>query len=210
MIGCLEGHGGDLAPDPGWRISVVSANVPEIGPPVCVERAMLHPWELPHRRQLSTADDVDLEHLIAETDPRLALDSCTGGRGAVGQGDQGRAALHGRLRSRAIGSRGSPGTALVHRLPSLRAGRGRWSKQDRRRGRAGRREARSWSPGPVEPMSTVPGMPAARTSRPEQLKGSTPATVASSVRPLRPGARGGRTAGEDLHRNPDHRWRYTS
>lgn len=62
---------------PGWRISVVSANVPEVGPPVGSERATLHPWEPPHPRQLFTGDDVELEHLLAETDPRLALDSCT-------------------------------------------------------------------------------------------------------------------------------------
>lgn len=62
---------------PGWRISVVSAHLPDIGPPVGAERATLHPWEPPHPRQLFTGDDVEVEHLVAETDPRLALDSCT-------------------------------------------------------------------------------------------------------------------------------------
>lgn len=61
---------------PGWRISVVSARVPEIGPPVGAERATLHPWEPPHPRQLFTANEVEVEHLFAETDPRLALDAC--------------------------------------------------------------------------------------------------------------------------------------
>ena len=62
---------------PGWRISVVSAHTPEIGPPVGAERATPHPWEPPHPRQLLTGDEVEVEHLLAETDPRLALDSCS-------------------------------------------------------------------------------------------------------------------------------------
>lgn len=62
---------------PGWRISVVSARAPEKGPPVCEERATLNPWGPPHPRQLFTRDEVEVEHLFAETDPRLALDSCT-------------------------------------------------------------------------------------------------------------------------------------
>lgn len=61
---------------PGWRISVVSAKVPQVGPPVGAARTTLHPWEPPHPRQLFTADDVEVEHLFAEMDPRLALDSC--------------------------------------------------------------------------------------------------------------------------------------
>lgn len=61
---------------PGWRISVVSARLPEIGPPVGTERATLHPWEPPHPRQFFTGDEVEVEHLFAEIDPRLALDSC--------------------------------------------------------------------------------------------------------------------------------------
>ena len=61
---------------PGWRISVVSARLPDAGPPAGAERATLHPWEPPHPRQLFTGDEVEVEHLFAETDPRLALDSC--------------------------------------------------------------------------------------------------------------------------------------
>lgn len=61
---------------PGWRISVVTARVPEVGPPVDAELATLHPWESTHPRQLFTGDEVEVEHLLAETDPRLALDSC--------------------------------------------------------------------------------------------------------------------------------------
>ena len=63
-------------PWPGWRICVVTAQVPKIGPPVGAERATPHPWEPPHPRQLFTGEEVEVEHLFAETDPRLALDSC--------------------------------------------------------------------------------------------------------------------------------------
>lgn len=61
---------------PGWRIAVVTARAPKIGPPVGAERGTLHPWEPPHPRQLFT-DEAEVEHLFAETDPRVALDSCT-------------------------------------------------------------------------------------------------------------------------------------
>jgi nucleotide-binding universal stress UspA family protein len=61
---------------PGWRISVVSARLPDVGPPVGAERATLHRWEPEHPRQLFTDDEVEVEHLFAETDPRVALDSC--------------------------------------------------------------------------------------------------------------------------------------
>lgn len=61
---------------PGWRISVLTARLPELGPPVGPERSVAHPWESPHPRRLHGADDVPVEHLLAETDPRLALDAC--------------------------------------------------------------------------------------------------------------------------------------
>lgn len=61
---------------PGWRISVVTAVAPPIGPPVGAERGTLHRWEPPHPRVLFT-DEAEVEHLFAETDPRLALDSCS-------------------------------------------------------------------------------------------------------------------------------------
>ena len=60
----------------GWRISVLTARLPDIGPPVSATRAAPHPWDPPHPRDLLTDDDVNVEHLLAETDPRLALDSC--------------------------------------------------------------------------------------------------------------------------------------
>ncbi|GAA1448720.1 hypothetical protein GCM10009641_77310 [Mycobacterium cookii] len=61
---------------PGWRISVVTAALPGIGAPVGSERSTLHPWDPAHPRRLFT-DDAEVEHLYAETDPRLAIDSCS-------------------------------------------------------------------------------------------------------------------------------------
>lgn len=77
---------------PGWRISVVTARLPEIGPPVGAERATLHPWEPEHPRQLFTGDEAEVEHLLAETDPRLALGSC-GDAALVVVGPRGRGLL---------------------------------------------------------------------------------------------------------------------
>ena len=63
---------------PGWRISVVTAAKPPLGAPVGTERATPHPWEPPTpRRMLTTSDAVEVEHLMAEADPRLVLDSFT-------------------------------------------------------------------------------------------------------------------------------------
>jgi nucleotide-binding universal stress UspA family protein len=61
---------------PGWRISIVTASKPPLGPPVGRELSTPHPWEPPTpRRLLAGGDDVALEHLMAEADPRLVLDS---------------------------------------------------------------------------------------------------------------------------------------
>jgi nucleotide-binding universal stress UspA family protein len=63
---------------PGWRISVVTAVKPPLGAPVGTERSTPHPWEPPTpRRLLATSDGVEVEHLMAEADPRLVLDSFT-------------------------------------------------------------------------------------------------------------------------------------
>ena len=83
---------------PGWRISVVSARVPKAGPPVGAERGTLHPWDPPNPRQLFT-DEAEIEHLSAETDPRLALDSCSDAA-LVAVGPRG----HGLLKNLHIGS----------------------------------------------------------------------------------------------------------
>lgn len=84
---------------PGWRISVVTARVPELGPPVGAERASLHPWQPPHPRVLLGDGDAEVEHLAAETDPRLALDSCADAA-LVAVGPRG----HGLLKQLHIGS----------------------------------------------------------------------------------------------------------
>src|SRR5690606_17768766 len=60
----------------GWRVSVVTAQMPPVGPPVPAERATLHPWDPPHPRRLLGQDQVPVEHLVAEADPRVMLDSC--------------------------------------------------------------------------------------------------------------------------------------
>lgn len=63
---------------PGWRISVVTASKPPLGAPVGSERSTPHPWEPPTpRRLLTPGDGVHVEHLLAEADPRLVLDSFT-------------------------------------------------------------------------------------------------------------------------------------
>lgn len=59
---------------PRWRIAVVSAKPPEL-PPVGAARAAPHPWKPPNPRRLLAQDDVPVEHLLAEADPRIALDS---------------------------------------------------------------------------------------------------------------------------------------
>lgn len=74
---------------PGWRIAVLTAHVPETGPPVGVERATPHVWEPPHPRVL-TDDDVPVEHLLAELDPRLALDRCASDAALLAVGPRGR------------------------------------------------------------------------------------------------------------------------
>lgn len=64
-------------PWPGWRISVVTAQPPPLGPPVGPERSSLHPWSPPSPRRLFAADErTRVEHLVAEADPRFVLDSC--------------------------------------------------------------------------------------------------------------------------------------
>jgi nucleotide-binding universal stress UspA family protein len=58
----------------GWRIAVMTAKPPGL-PPVGSARATPHPWEPPNPRHLLAQDDVPVEHLLAEADPRVALDS---------------------------------------------------------------------------------------------------------------------------------------
>ncbi len=74
---------------PGWRIAVLSAHVPEVGPPVGVERATPHAWEPPHPR-LFADSETQVEHLLAEVDPRLALDRCAADAALLAVGPRGR------------------------------------------------------------------------------------------------------------------------
>ncbi len=61
---------------PGWRVSVVTARPPADGPVVGAARATPHPWEPESPRRLPGAEDSPpVEHLLAEADPRLVLDS---------------------------------------------------------------------------------------------------------------------------------------
>ena len=79
---------------PGWRISVVTARPPAAGPPVGAERAAPHPWDPPSPRAYpgDAGDVVAVEHLLAEADPRLALDSCADAA-LVAVGPRGRGVL---------------------------------------------------------------------------------------------------------------------
>lgn len=83
---------------PGWRVSVVTAVPNKVGAPVGAERSTLHPWDPPHPRQLFT-DAAEIEHLFAEADPRLVLDSCSDAA-LVAVGPRG----HGRWKKLHIGS----------------------------------------------------------------------------------------------------------
>ncbi len=90
--------GADLAwqwisayPWPGWRVVVLTATPPPVGPPVAAERAAPHPWQPPAPRTApDTAQIATLEHLTAETDPRVALGEFEGADlvvvGPIGRG----------------------------------------------------------------------------------------------------------------------------
>jgi nucleotide-binding universal stress UspA family protein len=61
---------------PGWLISVVTARPPAEWTPLPPERTHLHPWEPPHPRAiLAGGTETRVEHLLAEADPRIVLDS---------------------------------------------------------------------------------------------------------------------------------------
>lgn len=62
---------------PGWTISVVTAHPPTEFAVLPPERATPHRWQPPHPRELIVhAEDTLVEHLEAEADPRVVLDSC--------------------------------------------------------------------------------------------------------------------------------------
>ena len=58
----------------GWRCEVVTAHLPDLGPPPSEEDLRLHPWDPPSPRPRSeSADFVEVVDLFAEHDPRMTL-----------------------------------------------------------------------------------------------------------------------------------------
>lgn len=77
---------------PGWRLDVIAAHVPPLGPPVGEERATPHPWAPPSpRRVFAEAGFAEVRFLEAEADPRIVLDRP--GSGLVVIGHKGTGAL---------------------------------------------------------------------------------------------------------------------
>ena len=61
-------------PWPGWRLEIVTAQNPPIGPPPTTEGATLHHWDPPTpRTPFAESAFAEVEHLTAQIDPRLAL-----------------------------------------------------------------------------------------------------------------------------------------
>lgn len=61
---------------PDWTISVVTARRPAEWTPLPPERTEPHPWDPPRPRELlAGADQTRVEHLVAEADPRVVLES---------------------------------------------------------------------------------------------------------------------------------------
>lgn len=59
---------------PGWRVEIVTAHMPDMGPPPAHELAELHHWDPPRpRRAFTEALFSEIAHLTAEGDPRLVL-----------------------------------------------------------------------------------------------------------------------------------------
>lgn len=77
---------------PGWRLDVIAAHMPPLGPPVGEERATPHPWAPPSPRQVfAEAGFAEVRFLEAEADPRIVLDRP--GSGLVVIGPKGTGAL---------------------------------------------------------------------------------------------------------------------
>ena len=78
---------------PAWTVSVVTAQQPVRFAVLPPERATLHPWTPKHPRELLRgAPDTVVEHLVAEADPRVVLDS-SGDADLLVVGPRGRGAL---------------------------------------------------------------------------------------------------------------------
>jgi nucleotide-binding universal stress UspA family protein len=74
----------------GWRLDVVTAERPDDFRPVQAETAELHPWEPDDPRQPAERGFVEVEHLTAELDPRVALIARSWDLVAVGPRSDGR------------------------------------------------------------------------------------------------------------------------
>jgi len=61
---------------PGWRVDVVRAIQPPVGPPLPPERAELH-QVMPEEPRTYLRGDVEVRHLTAEADPRAILGGLT-------------------------------------------------------------------------------------------------------------------------------------
>jgi nucleotide-binding universal stress UspA family protein len=78
---------------PGWTISVIEAHQPKEFAVLPPERTGVHSWEPTHPRQLiAPAPDTVVEHLTADADPRVVLDS-TDDADLMVVGPRGRGAL---------------------------------------------------------------------------------------------------------------------
>jgi nucleotide-binding universal stress UspA family protein len=59
-----------------WRVDVVTARVPPIGPPLGEDAAVPRPWDPPRpRRARREAELAEVSHLVADADPRVVLGS---------------------------------------------------------------------------------------------------------------------------------------
>ncbi len=59
---------------PGWRLEIITAHMPPVGPPPTPEDATLHHWDPPvARAPFAEAEFHEIENLTASIDPRLAL-----------------------------------------------------------------------------------------------------------------------------------------
>lgn len=78
---------------PGWTVSVVTAQRPPEFAVLPPDHTLLHPWRPSHPRELiAGSTDTVVEHLTAEADPRVVLDSA-GEADLMVVGPRGRGAL---------------------------------------------------------------------------------------------------------------------
>jgi nucleotide-binding universal stress UspA family protein len=74
----------------GWRLEVVTAELPDDFRPVQGDMADLHPWEPEDSRRPADRGFVEVEHLTAQLDPRVALIARSWDLVAIGPRSDGR------------------------------------------------------------------------------------------------------------------------